>query len=114
MIQTEENRIIVLCRELLGILEKEQVEIAEHNLDNLEHYGSLKAGLIKEMQLPANSGLWNSNPEHTAEIRSLMEKIVDINGSNEKALLNIKEEIFTGISTIQETKTAHKAYLAGQ
>lgn len=114
MTQNKENRIIVICRELLDILDKERGEIAAANLDKLEHYGSLKEGLIKEMQAPANSGLWISSPEDTAEIHSLMKKIVDFNESNEKSLLKIKEGIIAEFSTIQTTRKAHKAYSTGQ
>lgn len=112
MEQMSENRIVLLCRNMLNLLNAERSEIDCLCLDNLERYAAQKDACITEMRSPANSEFWSVSPEETKEIQSLLQQIVALNNTNEKALLGMKEAVVAELSGLQKTRTASKAYTA--
>ncbi len=109
--KTDENEIILLYERLLDAAVHEKNEIAQRNLDRIEHYCSLKENLIKELEELNNNGktLISSHRER-AEIESLIKKIIDLNKSNAGAVGDMKDEVISDISTLRRSKTAFKAY----
>ena len=95
----EENNMVSACRRLLDILALEQVDIAECNLDAIQHCILIKENIMKEMQDPANAASWNSEA-HIHEFRDLMNLITEHTALNEKALLRMREQLSAKIGPL--------------
>ncbi len=104
------NEALSCCGKILDILKKEQKEIDEEHLDNVEHYCSLKMELIKDLDR-INSELARESPsERSAEVEHLLKKIIDLNDTNAEAVKNMKRSIIGEVSDSHKQKKAVKAY----
>ncbi len=110
--KTDENKIILLYERLLDITVKEKKELEGRNPDKIERCCLLKEGLIRELEELNNGKAWTSCSAQSAEIESLIKKLIDINKTNAEAVGDMKSKIISEISDLKRRKTAFKAYHA--
>lgn len=108
-----ENKMVAVSRELRDVLEREQDDIVKCNIAGMQHYVLIKENLIKEMQDPANNALWYSEAD-IPELQSLMKRIVELTASNEKLLFNTREQVAAKLTALQTVRKAVKAYRASK
>ncbi len=103
--------MILLYEKLLDAATGEKDAVARCNIDEIEHYCSLKEGLVKELEDMRSSGKMPVlSPRQKDEIESLIRKIIEINAGNASAVGNIRDEVITEISGLRKRKAAFKAY----
>lgn len=108
--ETESNKAVDVCQKLLEILEKEKKEISAKNLDSIEHYCSLKMGLIKELDDINKEVARTDSAEKAAKVEPLLKKIIELNESNAEAVRNMKKDVLNEITTGHKQSKAFKAY----
>ena len=124
--ETDITKIILLYNKLLETFEIEKLEIAEQNLNGIEHCFSLKKDLLSELDALINSDSSRqgssgsilteipTGSEQRDEIASLIKKIAVINEANAEAVLKLKNRVSDEMSSLHRGKTAFNAYKANE
>jgi len=107
---TVHEKSVKVCGKLLDILEKEKQEIAANNLDSVEHYCSIKMGLIQELDEINKEIARTACTDISAKIEPLLKKIIELNETNAEAVRNMKKDVLSEISTGHKKSKAFKAY----
>ncbi len=111
MSQTGNEKIIQLYKKILLITEKEHDEISSGNIDKLEEYGLIKESMIKKLEnMKKNNRLSLNDIRESTEIEKLIKEILLMNKKNSRALISLQNAVMAEISSIQNSKKAHKAY----
>lgn len=109
-----DNKILSLYKKLLDIAEKEQVEIANNNIDSLEGYFIQKDEIIKEIETLNNSGSGVLSYRENTEIETIIKKILELNEKNIRDVQKLQYSIVTDVSAIHKGRNAHRAYISSQ
>lgn len=112
LMKTHNKKIISLYKALLEIIENERKVIADSNLDEIEYNWLLKENIIREIEKKNNGTPWNVSREESAEIESLIHKIIAVNKANTDAVRKKKDALLNDISTLNTGKKAVRAYQA--
>ena len=112
VMKTDYNSMLSLYKRLLDITEKEQVEIADCNINRMEDCWSLKEDIIRELEKLSKGESWNSCREKSEEAGSLIRKIIAANKINIYKVRNMKEALLKDVSSLHNGKKAVSAYQA--
>lgn len=113
--KAEDSEIIVLYKELLEVAEREREEISGSDLDKVEHYCSLKDGIIQkiaELTRMSGSGLAALNAEQKEILEPIIKKIIQLHDSSTKAVQEMRSGVNSELTGLNTAKTAFKAYNA--
>jgi len=105
-----EDKLLVLYKKLLDVMEQENREVAENRLERIEHYMSQKIGILKEVEELKTDKQWINNSKIHKELSGIIKKIIDLNEANAHAVRNIKTEIKEELSILHKSRSAYKAY----
>ena len=108
--KTDCSKIISLYKRLLDITEKEQNEIANFNIDNIENCWSLKEYIIRELEKMNHGKPWNAGSHMDDEIVTIIKKIIAVNKINADKVREMKDELLKNISTLHNSTKAVRAY----
>lgn len=106
------NSIMSLYREILSVAEREKEAIAASSLEMIEHYCSLKDGLLNELMSLTDSGYPPMDTGQCAELRFLIKQVSELNEHNRQVVQNMANEIVGQIYLAGTTKEAFHAYSA--
>ena len=108
--KTDCSKIISLYKRLLDITEKEQNEIANFNIDNMESCWSLKEDTIRELEKMNDGKPWNAGSHMDDEIITIIKKIIAVNKINADKVREMKDELLKNVSTLHNSTKAVRAY----
>ena len=107
---TDDSKAVEVCRKLLDLLEKEQLDIEKSDLDGIERNCLLKMELLKELDEINKAEPASPNKNRKAAIEPLLKKIVDLNEVNTEAVRNLKKDVLNEITSGHKKRGAFKAY----
>ena len=107
---THNNNIISLYKTLLELSENERKVIADSNLDEIEYNWLLKENVIREIEKINNGSPWNVSLEENTEIEALIHRIIAVHKVNADAVRKMKDDLLSGLSTLNKGKKAIRAY----
>ena len=110
MRDTEKSRVTDLFNRLLDLLKKEESEIKEHNIEQIERYCSLKMNILREIH---ECGFVHETIHESPGLLSVIKKIEEVHRSNTDGVEEIKNAVKGEISLLNKGKSAFKAYAAG-
>ena len=113
IMKTDDDKLFALYGKLLDVIEKEQEEITENNLNKIEHYGSLKMNLIKELGEISNGETLTDSAKKNAELESVIKKSIALNKANAEAVRSRRNKIMSEISGFHKRREAFRAYDSG-
>ena len=107
---TYSNTMKSLYKRLLDVVEKEQNEIANFNIDNMESCWSLKENIIRDLEKINDGKPWNAVSHMDDEIETIIKKIITVNKINADRVREMKDELLKSVSTLHNSTKAVRAY----
>ena len=110
---TDSKSVISLYKRLQDIVEKEQNEIANCNIYNMESCWSLKEDIIRDLEKINDGKPWNASSHMDDEIGTIIKKIIAVNKINSDKVREMKDELLNSVSTLHNSTKAVRAYQTG-
>jgi len=109
-VNSVEEKALILYRQLLVIMEKENREITERGLEGIEHFISQKVEILREVESLRMDLQGIQDETMQKEFSGIIKRMIDLNESSAHAIRKAKNDIHNELSTIHKGRSAFMAY----